>query len=138
MTNRALYPGLTLRRELDRLFGEWPDRQIAWHPTVDIRETEEAFVVTAELPGIAPANVRVGIENTLLKISGEKKDEAKGREGVQRYRSERAYGKFERTFRLPRTVDAERINASYSDGVLTVTLPKLPIAQPREIPVGVS
>jgi HSP20 family protein len=91
----------------------------------------------AEVPGVRPEDVKLSIENNLLTIRGEKKQQAEEKsERVHRY--ERSYGVFERTFSLPTTVDPERIAASYTNGILTVTIPKAERARPREIPVKVS
>jgi HSP20 family protein len=106
----------------------------AWHPAVDIFEDKDAVKIMAELPGVKPEDVKLSLENNLLTIRGEKKQEAEERnERVHRY--ERSYGSFERAFVLPSTVDGEKISAEYRDGVLTVTVPKAERARPREIPV---
>lgn len=90
----------------------------------------------AELPGVRPEDVRISLENSTLTLRGEKKQVAEeNTERVHRY--ERAYGTFERTFTLPSTVDHERIQADYENGILTVTLPKVERARPKEIPVSV-
>jgi HSP20 family protein len=83
---------------------------------------------------VKPEDVKLSLENNLLTIRGEKKQDAEERsERVHRY--ERSYGPFERAFVLPSTVDGEKISAEYRDGVLTVTVPKAERARPREIPV---
>jgi HSP20 family protein len=106
----------------------------AWHPAVDIFEDKDAVKIMAELPCVKPEDVKLSLENNLLTIRGEKKQEAEERnERVHRY--ERSYGSFERAFVLPSTVDGEKISAEYRDGVLTVTVPKAERARPREIPV---
>ena len=106
----------------------------AWYPAVDIFEDKDAVKIMAELPGVKPEDVKLSLENNLLTIRGEKKQEAEERnERVHRY--ERSYGSFERAFVLPSTVDGEKISAEYRDGVLTVTVPKAERARPREIPV---
>ncbi|MBA3893738.1 MAG: Hsp20/alpha crystallin family protein [Gemmatimonadales bacterium] len=134
----------TLRRlnnMLDEAFGTWPLTQdesgaitSAWHPAVDVFEDKDAVRIVAELPGVSPEDVKLSLENNLLIIRGEKKQEAEERnERVHRY--ERSYGSFERAFMLPATVDGEKIAAEYRNGVLTVTVPKAERARPREIPV---
>jgi HSP20 family protein len=144
-TTRRPYEGLqTLRRlnnVLDEAFGNWPLQQdesgsitAAWHPAVDVFEDKDAVKIVAELPGVKPGDVKLSLENNLLTIRGEKKQEAEERsERVHRY--ERSYGSFERVFALPSTVDGEKISAEYQNGVLTVTVPKAERARPREIPV---
>jgi HSP20 family protein len=134
-----------LNRLMNETFGTWPfglfgeDGTIAsaWVPPVDIFEDNESLKIMAELPGVRPEDVRISHEDSTLTIRGEKKQFAEEKtERVHRY--ERTYGTFERTFSLPSTVDAERIQASYQNGVLTVLLPKVERAKPREIPVQVS
>ena len=93
--------------------------------------------MVAEIPGVAAEDVKISLENNLLTLRGEKKQQAEEKsERVHRY--ERSYGAFERTFALPTSVDPEKIDAQYSQGVLTVTIPKAERARPREIPVKVS
>lgn len=108
----------------------------AWLPACDVFEDRDAVKIIAEVPGVRPEDVKISIENSLLTIHGEKQQHAEETaERVHRY--ERSYGTFERTFALPTTVDPERIEASYSHGLLTVTIPKAERARPREIPVKV-
>ena len=111
-------------------------RPIDWLPSVEIRETGEAIVLTAELPGIDPREVHVSLEDNVLTIRGEKKEEV-GEDAGQYRVSERSYGAFERAFTLPPTVDRERINAEYTNGLLKLVLPKMAPATlaGREIPV---
>jgi HSP20 family protein len=144
-TTRRPYESFhTLRRlntMLDEAFGNWPLNQdesgaitSAWHPAVDVFEDKEAVRIVAELPGVSPEDVKLSLENNLLTIRGEKKQEAEER-NERVYRYERSYGSFERAFMLPTTVDGEKIAADYRNGVLTVTVPKAERARPREIPV---
>ena len=109
----------------------------AWYPACDVFEDKEAVRIVAELPGVRPDDVKIALENNLLTIRGEKKQQAEERnERVHRY--ERSYGSFERAFALPSTVDADKIHATYENGVLTVTVPKAERARPREIAIQVS
>ncbi len=126
-------------REFDRLFSTTVGAPTltAWSPPVDVRESDDDFVVTAELPGLAKDTVDITIENGVLSLSGEKKEERE--EGVAdsgRYVLERRYGRFQRSFSLPRGVDADNVSAKFSDGILTVTLPKSATAKPRQIKIG--
>lgn len=106
----------------------------AWTPAVDVSEDKDAVKIVAELPGVKPEDVKLSLENQTLTIRGEKRQEIEEKkERVHRY--ERSYGSFERTFALPGTVDAERIEASFGDGLLTVTLPKVERARPRQIEI---
>jgi HSP20 family protein len=100
-------------------------------------EDKDAVKIVAELPGVSPEDVKISLENNLLTIRGEKRQHAEEQtERVHRY--ERTYGAFERAFSLPTTVDPHKIQANYSNGILTVTIPKAERARPREIPVKVS
>jgi HSP20 family protein len=110
---------------------------VAWGPAVDVFETEEAFVVRADLPGVDPKNVSLSIEDGYLTLKGEKaKGEDSRREGSW-YRFERRYGSFVRSIALPDTVDPENVEATAENGVLTVTLPKREETKPRTIKVNV-
>lgn len=109
----------------------------AWTPACDIFEGKDQLKIVVELPGVKPEDVKLSIENNLLTIRGEKKQVAEETsDRVHRY--ERIYGQFERAFALPSTVDADRVEAQFENGVLTVLLPKVERARPREIPVKVS
>jgi HSP20 family protein len=145
-TRRSLDSMTSLRRlnsVLDEAFNAWPFQSeqngaltSAWLPACDVFEDREAVKIMAEVPGVRPEDVKLSIENNLLTIRGEKKQQAEEKtERVHRY--ERSYGTFERTFALPTTVDPEKIAATYSQGILTVTIPKADRARPREIPVSV-
>jgi HSP20 family protein len=109
----------------------------AWVPPVDIFETKDReYVLKAELPDLKREDVNVTFENGVLTITGERKAEFDASEGTF-HRSERAYGRFSRSFTLPATVDANRINAVYKDGVLTIRVPQREEAKPRQIAVGI-
>jgi HSP20 family protein len=128
------------RREIDQVFdrflGQAASMAGPWVPAVDVRETKDAIEVVAELPGMRPDEVEVSIENNVLSISGEKKQEITEGNGEADYHLvERRLGRFERSFTLPRTVDAGRIAAKFENGVLTVTLPKAEAAKPRRVEI---
>ena len=125
----------------DSLTGsDWQLRDSAaasWVPPVDIVEEADAIRIMTELPDVMPENVKISLENNVLMIHGTKEHVAEERaERVHRY--ERTYGTFERSFTLPSTVDANAIKATYENGVLTVTLPKVEKAKPRQIAVQVT
>jgi len=106
----------------------------AWAPAVDVFEGRDAVKIVAELPGVKAEDVKISLENQTLTLRGEKRQVAEEKtERVHRY--ERTYGAFERTFALPGTIDADRIEASYAEGLLTVTLPKVERARPRQIEI---
>jgi len=129
---------------LDEAFNGWPFQNqengsltSSWLPPCDVFEDKNSVKIVAEIPGVDAEDVKISLENNLLTLRGEKKQHAEEQsERVHRY--ERSYGAFERTFSLPTTVDPEKIDAQYSHGVLTVTIPKSERARPREIPVKVS
>ncbi|HUO87193.1 MAG TPA: Hsp20/alpha crystallin family protein [Thermoanaerobaculia bacterium] len=106
-----------------------------WRPAVDIRENNESYVLSAELPGLTKDDVEITIENNVLKLSGERRFEKEVKE-EELHRVERAYGSFSRAFSLPTRVDAERVEASFADGILTVTVPKAAEARPRKIDIA--
>lgn len=115
MFNRALsslpYPGVS-----EEVSGEWS-------PRLDIAETEEAVMVKAELPGMDREDLEILLEKDRLIIKGEKKHE-KEEKGAGYYLSERAFGSFCRSVQLPMTVERERVEATFRNGVVTITLPK--------------
>ena len=106
-----------------------------WLPTVDIYESDDAFIATADLPGLSKKDIDVSIEDNVLTVSGERKFEKSDDEGTFR-RVERSYGTFRRSFALPRSVDTAKVEAKFKDGVLTLTLPKSEVAKSRKITVG--
>lgn len=108
----------------------------AWIPAVDVFETKDGLRVIAELPGVKPEQVKVSVEQGILTLRGEKEQHAEEQaESVHRY--ERSYGVFQRSFQLPSSVDAERIDAKLEHGVLTISLPKAEKAKAKEIAVKV-
>ena len=133
-----------LNRLFDDAFRVWPFANEAdgtslldsWIPRVDVVEDKDAVRITAELPGVKPDDVKISLENSLLTIRGEKRQVAEeNADHARRY--ERSYGAFERSFALPSTVDADHIEATYDVGVLTIRLPKIEQAKPRQIAVKV-
>lgn len=126
---------------LDEAFAGWPfapegtSVTAQWIPAVDVFEDKDAVRIVAELPGVRPEDVKITVENNVLSIRGEKKQVAEEQsERVHRY--ERSYGSFERTFSLPTTMDADRIQAEFENGVLTVVIPRAEKARPRTIEIG--
>jgi HSP20 family protein len=98
---------------------------LGWMPAVEIVETAEELILTAELPGMTKENVEVMYEDEVLTMRGEKKEEKKEGNGQKQFHVwERTYGAFQRAFVLPRTIDATKIEAAFKDGILTVHLPK--------------
>lgn len=105
-----------------------------WAPVVDIFEKGDDLVICAELPGLERDDVDISIENNTLVLRGERKRKTEFEE-KDAYRLERTFGSFTRSFTLPKTVDSERISASYKDGVLELTLPKVAQAKLRKIEI---
>ncbi len=129
-------------RLFDEFFNDFPftgslaEGKENWVPSVDILEKEGNIVLRAELPGMTEKEIELKIEGDTLILKGERKMESEDKKSNY-HRIERSYGSFTRSFRLPDTVDSEKINADYKNGVLTITLPKKPEVKPREIPVKV-
>lgn len=117
----------------DRFFNE-PAALRPWSPQVDIAETENDLVLTADLPGLKKDEIKVRIENGSLILSGERKFASDDKK-TGYHRIERSYGAFKRLFQLPDSVDAEKVSASYEDGVLRITLAKKELAKPRSIDI---
>jgi len=127
----------------DSLFRQLSDMQvphefltesIGWTPLVELVDTGEEFVLTAELPGIDPKDIDIDLEDDRLTIRGTKKDELE-KEDREYQIYERRYGSFERSFSLPRSVDSEKIEANFENGVLTIRLPKTEVARGRKIEI---
>jgi HSP20 family protein len=109
----------------------------SWMPAVDIFETSDReYVLKAELPDMKRDDISITFENGVLTLTGERKAEFDASQGTF-HRSERAFGRFTRSFTLPATIDANRINAGYKDGVLTIRVPQREEAKPRQIAVSV-
>jgi len=119
----------------DVLEGEEP--VIAYAPRVDVVENKENFIVRAELPGMKKDEVKLKLENNVLTLSGEKRDDEKRDEDNFHLRETR-YGKFERSFRLTDNIDRSNIVADYKDGVLTISLPKTKESLSKEIAIKMS
>lgn len=127
---------LTLNRALDQAFGGASGSRV-WVPAMDVAERRDAYLVHAELPGVSPDQVDVSFEQNVLVIRGSKPASFNAaNEGELRlFAAERVHGGFERAVRLPEFVDADRIEATFSNGLLTVTVPKAKAAQLRKIAI---
>jgi len=134
----------SLQTDMNRLFNAMFDAPARgggngelrrWTPAMDLAETDDAFVLRADLPGVSHEDVNIELEDTVLTVSGERKadHETKG-EGF--YRVERSFGAFSRSLTLPKGVDAEAIAASFTDGVLEVRVPKPEQRKPRRIAIN--
>jgi HSP20 family protein len=103
-------------------------------PAIDVTEDEDNVVLTAEVPGMTKEDLDVTVDNGVLTLRGEKKEESEDK-GKDYHRVERRYGRFERRIRLPQYVNAEAIGASYQDGILKLTMPKAEAAKTRSIQI---
>ena len=140
---RTMAPwGGNLKREMERFFDRFaepvwdPFETMAgdWAPKLDVSETKDAMVVTADMPGVDPKEIEIGLTGDLLTLKGEK--EKRTEEKEERYhRVERTYGAFLRSVRLPMAVDGSNVTATFRNGVLVVTLPKTPASRGTMIPV---
>ena len=108
-----------------------------WAPAIDVQETDAEYLVKADLPEVPKADVKVALERGILTIEGERKQE-KEEKGKKFHRVERTYGKFVRRLSVPSEVDEQKIAAEFKEGVLTVHLPKTPVAKPRSIDVKIA
>jgi HSP20 family protein len=106
----------------------------AWAPPVDIFERQDHLVIRAEVPGVRMEDMDVRIENGVLTLHGERKQDTEVRE-ENAHRLERVYGMFTRTFSLPTTVDAAKVTATYKDGMLEVSVPKVETAKPKQVEI---
>ncbi|MGB4703483.1 MAG: Hsp20/alpha crystallin family protein [Candidatus Saccharicenans sp.] len=134
---------MTLRDRMNRLFEDLMSTpkleeseiiQSTWSPAVDIYETENELVLTAELPGIDEKDVEIKIEDNTLTLKGERKFEKETRE-ENYHRIERAYGSFYRSFSLPNYIDQDKISAEFENGLLKIHMPKRPEVKPRKVKI---
>lgn len=130
---------MTLNRALDEAFTNGQsgiETARLWVPAIDLFEKKDAYVVRAELPGVDRADIAITFEKNVLTIAGQKAALAEGRdEEIRVFAAERVSGGFSRALRMPEHIDGEKIAAEYKDGLLTVTIPKAEVAQPRKIEV---
>jgi HSP20 family protein len=129
---------LTLNRAIDQAFNTgWNSESRVWVPAIDVVEKKDAYVLYAELPGVDASQVDIKFEQNVLTLRGTKNSalnvEKDGE--VRVFAAERVSGRFERSLRLPEFVDAEKISADFTNGLLTITVPKAQAAQPRKIEI---
>lgn len=145
---RSSFPPMrSLRREMDRLFsdffpmadlddGDGEARTSAvWAPRMDVSETNDAYHVRLDLPGMSKSDISVSVEDHRLSISGERKEE-KEEKGENYVQMERVHGNFFRSVSLPAAATEQNIKASFNNGVLTVTVPKAEDSKPRKIKIN--
>jgi HSP20 family protein len=129
-----------LQREVDSIFdqffgrGEDEDTSAVWAPRTDLSETDDAFRIRLDVPGMEKDDITINLQNNTLTVSGERSSERK-EEGEEYVRVERAFGNFHRTFTLPDAVDPENVEAAYDNGVLTIHVPKTEKSTRRQIEI---
>ena len=129
----------SVQDELNQLMRDVFVRQplAVWQPPIDVEETPESYKVHLELPGMRLEDIKITLEDDRLTIRGEKSRTEEQKDATY-HRLERVYGTFERSFSLTHAVKSDKIEATYRDGVLEVTVPKAEEAKPREIPIKVA
>ena len=141
---RGLMPWMgtmSLKNEIDRLFdrlaelkGNEPLALGDWAPSMDVSETKDSLIAKLEVPAMDPKDIQISLQENLLTIKGEKRQEQEEKE-EHYHRVERTYGMFARSVRLPVTVDGSKVVASFKNGLLTITLPKTPTSKGTTIPI---
>jgi HSP20 family protein len=130
---------MTLNRAIDQAFHTgWTNESRVWVPAIDVIEKKDAYVLYAELPGVDASQVDISFEQNILTIRGTKRAalEPTAEGELRVYAAERVTGSFERAIRLPEFVDGDRIGADFTNGLLTVTVPKAKAAQARKIEIA--
>jgi HSP20 family protein len=127
-----------LRREMNRLFSDWPERA-GWNvapsfPAMNVWTDDNNAVATAELPGVSPEDIDISVENNTLTLRGRRQPEEL-EEGATYHRRERRFGAFNRAFNLPFRVDAGQVEAEFKNGVLSIWLPRAEADKPKKISI---
>lgn len=120
-------------RELDGVFGQAVER--SFNPTFEVKETKDAYVFRADLPGVKDSDLEISLTGNRLSISGRREQE-RHEQGDTFYASERSYGSFTRSFTLPEGIDGDNVTADLKNGVLTLSVPKKPEVQPRKVTIN--
>jgi HSP20 family protein len=141
---------LNVEREFNKLFNTFGNRfgllessdpyeyeNAVWMPLTDISENKNSFVLKLDLPGVNKDDVKISFSDGQLNISGERKQEKENKDSKY-HRVERTYGKYYRSFTLPKQIKEDKIDAEFKDGQLTITVPKAEEIKPKEIPIKVS
>jgi HSP20 family protein len=135
---------VSIQDEMNKLFDDFLGRPLmrtewsegVWNPSVDISETKDNVLIKAEMPGLNKEDVKISMQDNMLTLTGEKKQEKEEKE-TNYHRIERSYGAFSRSFSLPTSVKSDKIRATYKDGILSITLPKTEEVKPKEIPISI-
>jgi HSP20 family protein len=139
-TNRSL--ASDLMTEMDQFFNDWTPTnrsefydERSFNPACEISETEEHFMMSVDLPGTKKSDIKIEVANDILTVSGERKRESMTDKKAKLQHFERSYGFFKRSFSLPTSIDADKVEARYEEGVLELYLPKVHTAKPRQIEI---
>ena len=136
MPKRNLLPEMNrLQRRMDNLFGQFfidpfSAEEMDFIPACDVEETNDEFLISFDLPGVKKEDVKIDVRENLISVSGERKEEVKGRQSRERY-----YGTFSRSFSLPSNINSEKAEARFENGVLQIALPKMPVPASKQIPI---
>lgn len=122
-------------RIVDSLMQPTYTNNVGFFPTCDVNETKEHYLVSFDMPGVKKEDIKIEVQGNTLLISGERQRELKASDAEAAIRHERAYGKFERTFELPSSINADKIEAHYDNGVLNVALPKAEATKGRTVQI---
>lgn len=142
---------MNVEREFNKIFNAFNNRfgfgdskedieemeNAVWMPLTDIAENKDQYLLKMDLPGVTKSDLKLSYEDGELKISGERKQEKEDKDSKY-YRIERSYGKYFRSFTLPKQIEADKIKAEFKDGQLTVTIPKSEEAKPKELEIKVN
>jgi HSP20 family protein len=141
---------LDVEREFNRFFNTFGNRfglretseadeyeNAVWMPLTDISENKNSFILKLDLPGVSKEDVKISFSDGQLNISGERKQEKENKDSKY-HRVERTYGKYFRSFTLPKQIKEDKIDAEFKDGQLTITVPKAEEIKPKEIPIKVN
>ncbi|MBI3544058.1 MAG: Hsp20/alpha crystallin family protein [Deltaproteobacteria bacterium] len=121
-----------MQRQFDDLFGE----SASFQPSVDVEEKDNHYLLRFDMPGVKKGDIKIELQDNVLTISGERRDEREEKDKDRTIRSERFYGVFQRSFTLPPGIKAEQLEADYRDGVLHVAVPKIEVATSQQIKIG--
>ena len=125
-----------LQREIDRAFDtQVTDNNSAWVPAMDVVETADEVLCHLEVPGLTADDIDIRVQDNMLVVAGEKRASTEGQKEGGFRSVERRYGRFERSFTLPRTIDTQTVKAHHENGVLTIVLPKVEASKPRRVEI---
>ncbi len=135
---------VSIQDEMNKLFDDFFGRPVlrtewtegVWSPSVDVSEDKDNVIIKAEMPGMNKDDVKISIQDGVLTLKGEKRQE-KEEKDKNYHRVERNYGSFCRSFQLPTSVKSDKVKASYKDGMLSIALPKTEEVKPKEIPISI-